>query len=334
MRTDAEREAGEHRRLYRGVLQLPAEPKACRIKFAVRCRTDEFAAWRWVETVGGVKVGEVLLTTMRTGSRTVDVGEVRSLMGLRDGWDVYPCPKSESGEHPPVFVVRSKAWVPKVEDGTVAAGMGLPDKVLGKVRDQVRYMSLVRLEMCWLGVQHSFSDDSSGSFDQSGEGVLVLFLLLDGRTLGMLAFGEEDVYTVMRSGEDGEVAVAARNDGGKEAVYSVLVSVSCSHETVITALTAEAKRRAMKSSQMQKLLQRVDEVGHKKGWVDESWCDGLTYCTWNGMRMHSCDEKAVLEGFDMLKNSGVSVQNFLLDDTWQSTGDEKITLENFAYTGW
>lgn len=333
VRTDAERAAGEHRRVYRGVVQLPVELEARRIRFAVRCRTDEFAAWRWVETVGGVRIGEVLLAATSVG-RKVDVEDVRALLGLRDGWDVAVCPEGENVEHPTVFVVRSQETVPEVEDGTVAAGERITGKVLGKVRDQVRYMSLVRLEMCWLGVQHSFSDEGSGVFDQTGEGVLVLFLLLDGRTLGVLAYGEEDVYTVIRSGDDGEVVLAARNDSGKEAVYSVLVTLASTHEAAVASLIAGARNQVMDGGHMQKLLQRVDEVGRKLDWVDESWCDGLAYCTWNGMGMHSCDEKAVLEGLDTLKTNGIRVQTFLLDDTWQSIGDEQVTFENFPYTGW
>jgi hypothetical protein len=187
-----------------------------------------------------------------------------------------------------------------------------------------------------LGVQHSATGMGGGEFfDQSMDAVLVLFLLDDGSMLGVLAFaGEEDVYTVIRSGEEGEVVVAARNDSGKETGFGVLVGVGQDHEGVIVGLMGEAKRRVLRGGKMKEMLEKVEDVGKKESWMGQRWMDGLTLCTWNGFDMHRCDEKAVLAGLTTLEEKGVKIENFLLDDCWQSLGDHKIGGPGNEKAGW
>lgn len=323
VRTEAEK-AEEHRRAYQGSLQLE---NPGRLKFAVAYKIDEYAGWRWVESVGGINTGELLVSAP---AKQVSVESVCSLLDTRDGWTVKSC----SSDGAAVFEVTNEEKIASVEDGTRAFGSKLPGKVLGKVQKQVRYMSLVRLEPYWLGVQHSTSGDGCTFYDQSMDGILVCFLLESGQTLGLLAYGGEDVYTVIRCGGEGEVVVGARNDSGKEVRYSLLVAVAGNHESVIKAVMTEARKRATEGAQMQKLLNRVEEFGNRGSWAGEAWFDGLAYCTWNGLDMHNCDEKAVLGGLETLDKNGVKIETFLLDDCWQSLGPQKIREPGSQLAGW
>jgi hypothetical protein len=120
-----------------------------RVKFAVRYKIDRYAGWRWVESVGGICVGEVLVGV---GSVAVDQGVERAIE-LAEGWSVTPAGAVEGAAK--VFEVQSsKEMIPLVEDGTDAYGGALPAMVLGSLRGCVRWCSLVRLEPYWLGCEH------------------------------------------------------------------------------------------------------------------------------------------------------------------------------------
>jgi hypothetical protein len=313
----------EQRRVFQGILPVKTRGKV--IRFAVAFKNDDFSGWRWEEGVGGKVMGEVLVAAPEEASP--GPGELQSLLGLKQGWSVNEC--DGGGKGIGVFEVVSEAKIPEVKDGTKTFGEGMPEKVLGLVKGQVRAMSLIRLEPYWLGVQHS----GAGFFEQTMDGVMALFLLESGATMGLLAFGGEDVYTVIRASEKGEVVVVSRNDSGEKKRFGVLAAVGEGHEAVIENLMAAARRKAERAPQMQKLLEQVEKVG-KENWVGEEWQDGLTLCTWNGFDMHRCSEKAVMEGLETLDKTGVKIETFLLDDCWQSLGDRKIGGEGNEKAGW
>ncbi|ETN44696.1 uncharacterized protein HMPREF1541_10366 [Cyphellophora europaea CBS 101466] len=347
VRTEAEANA-ERRRVYRGVLPPTSGAEGVskgqggneaaggrRLKFALRYKIDQYAGWRWAESYGGVSVGEVLFSSSLP-QNVEEEQHVRTLLGVTDGWTITSCDSAAPATNASIFEVTSDTeHIPKVPDGTPAFGSELAGKVLGKVRGQVRYMGLVRLEPYWLGVQHSASQGGEeGFFDMSMDGLLVCWLLEDGRVLGVLAWAGEGVYEVIRAGNGGEVVVAARNDTTEEKGWGVLVGVGNDLEGVVAGVMAEAKRRAVDGEEMKRLLSRVEEVGRREEWAGEDWFDGLAYCTWNGLDMHRCDEKAVLEGLAKLDSEGVKIETFLLDDCWQSLGDHKIGSDGNEWAGW
>jgi hypothetical protein len=159
VRTQDEAKA-ERRRVFVGDVPLDGSgeggKRAGRVKFAVRYKIDRYAGWRWVEGVGGICVGEILV-----GSEGGDgeMGADRALV-LAEGWTVEAAAgASGGGKGPEVFEVKSSSEIiPPVEDGTDAYGGEMPGKVLGSFKGCVRWCSLVRLEPYWLGVQHSQSE--------------------------------------------------------------------------------------------------------------------------------------------------------------------------------
>jgi hypothetical protein len=121
------------------------------------------------------------------------------------------------------------------------------------------------------------------------DGVMVFTLLESGQQVCLLAFGDQDVYSVIRSNEKGEIVVAARSDAGHDMPFSLLVAIGSGHEEIIKAVMDEARRRVGGQSKMKQLLESVDQLDMSKDqWAGEDWFDGLAYCTWNGMDMHKC----------------------------------------------
>lgn len=292
VRTEGER-GRQHRRVFGGKLSLSEDQATesgvgdggngggTRVVFAVRYKVDKWAGWRWEEGGGngggGPVVGEVLV---RGGKKDEKVGEVevKEVLGLAEGWSV------KKTETEGVFAVESEDTMPRVDDRSDAYAGPMAEKVLGTVRDQVRYVSLVRLEPYWLGVQHGLSRVGwEGVFEQSMEAVLVAWLLGDGRVVVMLAWqGGEDVYSVIRSSGEGQVVVGSRNDGDREERWRVLVSMNQGVEEGFAKVMGEARREVMLGGKMEVLLGKAEAVLKETEMAEESWFDGLAYCTVGG----------------------------------------------------
>ena len=333
----------EQRRVFTGELDIgELVAKGGRVTFAVRwLMRPEDRRWRWEGSEGaegGVSLGDVLLPAKNEEVVNEDV--VRGMLGLKEEWKISACGEGTGeGVAASVFEVTSNETMPRIEDGTLAFAGTLAEMPLGKVKDQVRYMSLVRLEPYWLGVQHGLTKtrEWETDFDQSMDGVLVAFLLKSGQVLVLLAFnGNEDVYTVIRSGKEGEVVMAARNDSSSDEKWRALVATGKDVDSCIESVVKEARRKVMAAPKMQKLLQGAEDITKNTEMAKESWFDGLAYCTWNGLDMHRCNAKAVIEGIETLEKNGVHIETFLLDDCWQTTLQPDGKTEKFGApnAGW
>ncbi|KAI9762815.1 MAG: hypothetical protein M4579_000168 [Chaenotheca gracillima] len=196
---------------------------------------------------------------------------------------------------------------------------GLSSFVLGEPRDSSRWMALVRLWSPWLAPEQGKS-----TFSPLKDVVLCSFLLRNGLNLCFLALsGMDDVLSLFRADEDGNVLLTARNDGLEKGTSRVLVSVGASHESTVAAVMYLARRivesqDVMKEEAQSQVKTAMDEI--KPQWY-ENWYDGFTYCTWNGLGQN-LKEHQIYDALKSLEDNKINITNLIIDDNWQSLDNE------------
>lgn len=173
---------------------------------------------------------------------------------------------------------------------------------LGTPRSFTRWFSLVRNRRPWLAPRHG-----QGIFSPVEDAVLCSFLRWDGLHLVLLAVsGVDDDLTVFKRDGHGNVIIFSRNDSTEEGLARVLVAVGKTFESANAAVMYYARKlisgnesiSVRKKTEMEGLN---DEV--KIDWM-ESWSDGLTYCTWNGLGQN-LNEQKIYHALDELNDNGI-----------------------------
>ncbi|KAJ5788276.1 hypothetical protein N7457_003266 [Penicillium paradoxum] len=327
--TGDDSEYNYHRHVFSGELLLPAAGGHAR--FTVRFRTGPDTDWQWANQKHPVSDGEIVYsprhsdldkrgsTDPTTQAPGGDLG--RYIDNLNHELQI----KSRLSEAPGSVLWTLSGDIDAVQDGASTIkrlSIGTPSSV-------VRYFSLVRVWSPWLGPRHG-----KDKFRLTEDAILCSFLREDGRHLVMLAVsGVNDVLTVFRSNEKGEVVVTAKSDNSEPSRFHVLVSAAEDFEVAISALIYEARKvvRPFANQTNIDLEEQVplsppgdDMVIVEKDptaqWLSE-WFDGLTYCTWNGLGQDLTEER-ILHALDTLKSNGINIVNLIIDDGWQTNDNE------------
>lgn len=180
---------------------------------------------------------------------------------------------------------------------------GITDTSLGIPRSFGRWFSLVRIWSPWLGPRHG-----EDMFSPTEDAVLSSFLRLDGLHLVLLAVsGVDEILTVFQPDNIGNVIAHSRNDSTEEGQARVLAAVGTTFNTALAAVMYHARKivqgNDLTSNADKEEMQHALKKDVKAEWM-ENWCDGLTYCTWNGLGQ-DLNEQKIFDALNVLKDNGI-----------------------------
>ena len=187
---------------------------------------------------------------------------------------------------------------------------------LGVPSDSVRWFALVRLWSPWLAPRHG-----KDKFGAKEDAILCSFLRKDGLHLVLLAVsGIQDVLTVFRRDDSGNVIVASRNDGDQPVKARIIAAVGRTFEKSNAACMYHARKLVSEPAYLSSELREVIEAPIDKearAQYMENWYDGLTYCTWNGLGQDLTQQK-IFHALNTLDKNNIKITNLIIDDNWQS----------------
>ena len=293
-------------------------------KFTVRYRTGPDTLWQWANQQQSVGDGELVISPKHHGIETTMLESSprqhlsRYIDNLADQLSIH----SQTSEAPHARLWSITGDAPAAQ--TCQSGTG--KVVLGQPSSLIRYFSLVRIWNPWLAPRHGRED-----IRLTEDAVLYSFLRSDGKHLLLLAIsGINNVLTVFRSTEGGEVIIHFRNDNRERSQFQVLASVADDFEVACCALVYESRKLIRSPGGVDATISDHHssvEDGHGIVEKDEraqwlaNWYDGLTYCTWNALGQSLTEDK-IINALEILKTHGITITNLIIDDNWQTLDNE------------
>lgn len=342
--TSSEEEESFYNYIFTEELTLPScAGHAC---FTVRYRTGPDAQWTWVNQKRYVKDGEIVFGPRSRVLTVPSIEAAESTTGRppQDQLSQYleNIPSDVNVEAKESEAPNSLLWSLTGETPAAEGNeSGFRTVSIGMPKEFLRYFSLVRISSAWLGPRHGKNE-----FKLIEDAILCSFLRSDGLSVSFLAVsGVNNVQSVFRSGEKGELVVHSRNDNTAPVQFKVLASVAEDFEVGMCALIYEA-RKVVSSSSVQIEPPAIsdsppeshsptsDDVvvvqkDARAQWLAD-WYDGLSYCTWNGLG-HDLTEEKILDALDELQRHGINIVNLIIDDNWQSIDKDG---ESQTQRGW
>ena len=197
------------------------------LKFTLRYRTNNDQPWQWVREQFGMADGEIILQP------PIDPNWVSaSPVELVSGWNTRKV-HSDSPEARLYYIESTHPMArPDSNNATYQS------KVLGKVTLCSRFFALVRIWSPWLAPRHGTSH-----FNITEDAVCCSFLRTDGRHVVILAVnGVDEIITVFRSNEAGDIVVASRNDTTKDGKFRLLAATAWDFEVAMGAVLYEMRK--------------------------------------------------------------------------------------------
>lgn len=333
---------GVHQYVFEGILPCPfIDPektyKGRKIPFTIRYRDDEKSPWQWVRDQFGIKDGELIwqapVDPNFLGGSPVD---------LEPGWQtrklVSEVPEAR------LYSIDSSQPIPNGNGQNTKT----ETKILGKVTLSLRFFALVRIWSPWLAPRHG-----EGTFNITEDAILLSFLRSDGLHVVLLAVnGVDDILTLFKSNEAGEIVVAARNDTGKDGKFRLIAATAWDFEVANAAAIYELRKVVRQSAMYQEAASKLPthirsestESGYQLITNPESkepaptpewlatWYDSLSYCTWNSLGQDLNLEK-IMKGLQSLKENDIHIATLIIDDNWQDLDGKQGGSSQFA-RGW
>lgn len=285
------------------------------IAFTIRYRQNPFDAWKLIRSAHGVEVGELIVPVAVEAS--VSIAEAVS---LATGWQIADLAPIDGV---PVWQLSSSTNLSTSQDDDTV----LVSRDLGRIKNQLRFFAVTRIEPFWIGCEHD-----RDYFHLDNDGVLLSFLNTSGQVVTLFAFnGTDDFYTVFRSGPDGTIAIAGRNDNHSEAPLRIIAAVSPDKQKSIAAVMMQARQIASSSPKLEALINTCLSQGKKS--PEQSFFNNMGYCTWNGLGQDLTRAK-LLDGLQKLAANSVKFNTLLIDDNWQSLGKTSLDFSNPGFRGW
>jgi hypothetical protein len=296
-------------------LSLAASEDSTHIVFTVQYRRDKFDAWKYVKAGHGIETGEFIVPVISSQGPSISES-----LSLESAWETREL--DAVGTTRVWQLTSSEKLAKSQQDDTV-----LEQKGLGRINKQLRFMAITRIEPFWIGCEHDREH-----FYISNDGLLLSFLSTTGKCVTLLALNDaDDVYTVFRSGPDGSIIVAGRNDGLAELPLQVLVAISPDKQASISAVLSQARQRVSKRPKFTAFIETVQAQSLPK--TEFSFFDNMGYCTWNGLGQDLTRAK-LLDGLETLTAKGVKFNTLLIDDNWQSLGKTGLDFSEPGFRGW
>lgn len=241
-------------------------------------------------------------------------------MTLETGWNIR---ELESVDGVPTWQLDTTDTIARSQGDDLE----LTAKVLGHVNEQVRFMAITRIEPFWIGCEHDKSH-----FYLSNDGVLLSFLNTAGQCITLFAFnGTDDFYTVFRTGSNGSIEVAGRNDTPIAQPLRILAAISNDKQASIAAVMSQARQIASQTPKLQALISTALAQGTKN--PDPAFFDNFGFCTWNAIGQDLTREK-LLDGLAQLAKHNIRFDTLLIDDNWQTLGPAALDYSNPGFRGW
>ncbi|EEQ88011.1 hypothetical protein RJZ56_004682 [Blastomyces dermatitidis] len=296
--------------------------------FTIRYRIDANSSWQWVNDQFGMKDGELVFepTSLQLLKGLNPVTQPSKLLAeYLDGLNPNLRIEVHSSESPGAILWSvTGSILSAVNDKST-----YEEIIFGFPKDFVRYFALVRIWEPWLAPRHGLN-----KLALTEDAISLAFLRKDGTHLVLLAIsGVDNVLTVFKSGDNGQVVTAVKNDSIHNSTYQVLVAVAPSFEVANSAVMYEARKVVKKlsgseqasSPTPQALSEPKSPLGNDVVLVENDpqiqwmsdWYDGLAYCTWNSLGQDLTEEK-ILKALDTLKANGINIVNLIIDDNWQA----------------
>ncbi len=217
-------------------------------------------------------------------------------------------------------------------EGAKAEKSGWSNTKLGIPRSFTRWFSLVRIWSPWLAPRHG-----KDKYNSPQDAILSSFLRWDGLHLVLLAVsGIDDVLTVFKPDDEGNIIISARNDSPDSSQAHVIAAVGTTFENANAAVMYHARKivrgnESMSDEIKDEMKKRIENDVNAE-WM-ENWYDGLTYCTWNALGQ-DLNEGKIYSALNILKKNNIKsthwlpcfrlsslhivVTNLIIDDNWQS----------------
>ncbi|OHW93263.1 raffinose synthase sip1 [Colletotrichum incanum] len=276
-------------------------------QFTLKFRHSDSESWRWTRDELGVGDATVVLNA-KPVLESVSEHFDDLVPGLNPAWEV----KSLMSQCPGTRLWSLNAAIDGVEgDESKLANIPLGVPWGGFLR----WFALIRIWSPWLAPRHG-----KDSFHLDKDGVLCSFLSPEGKHLVFLAVsGVNNVLSVFRSDESGQLSVHARNDGTNSESAIILAATGDNFESANAAVMYQARNYILQEKKASNELlaeMKAIEEGVKPEWM-ENWYDGLGYCTWNALGQRLTDEK-VFNAVDKLAENNIKVTSLIIDDNWQT----------------
>ncbi|OJD19921.1 hypothetical protein AJ78_00115 [Emergomyces pasteurianus Ep9510] len=319
---------GPNYHTYKFTQELAFPKRGRHAAFTVRYRVDANSAWQWVNDQFGMNDGELVFEP--TSSQLLKHLDPRTqpsklLAEYLDDLNPNLHIETHSSESPGAILWSvTGSILSAVDDKSTSEeiNFGLP-------RHFVRYFALVRIWEPWLAPRHGLS-----KLALTEDAISLAFLRKDGTHVVLLAIsGVDNVLTVFKSGDNGQVVTAVKNDSTHNATFQVLVAVAPSFEVANSSVMYEARKavRRLWRPEPAASLTPADlyepkspldndvvlvENDPQVQWMSD-WYDGLAYCTWNALGQDLTEGK-ILKALDTLKDNGINIVNLIIDDNWQA----------------
>ncbi|MCJ1353398.1 MAG: hypothetical protein MMC33_003384 [Icmadophila ericetorum] len=290
-----------YRRYFNGVIARPGKKQGAS-KFTLKYRLSTSESWRWVNEQAVSTDGELLFQSQLLNEDLSSYFEK-----LSPDFTVTPIPS----EAPETFLWSITKPVKGVHGKSTSA---ISNDILGLPRDFTRWLALVRIWTPWLAPRHGRSH-----FFLTEDAVMCSFLRNDGLHLVLLAIsGIEDILTVIKHDDNGNVVVSSRNDSLGESQATVIAAVGTTFESANAACMYYARKlaAATESAEVEAEEAALPSDTEAALW-QENWYDGLTYCTWNGLGQDLTQDK-IFKALETLQENNIKITNLIIDDNWQS----------------
>lgn len=319
------------RHVFAESISLPASGGSA--QFTVRFRTSPNAEWQWANQKRQVNDGELVWAARKPRFDEIKTStEPSATSSPKDEFGRYFSSLSSdieiearTSEAPGSLLWNLTGNVDEAKEGQ----SGIANVTLGVPESVVKYFSLVRVWSPWLAPRHGKS-----KFRLTEPAILCSFLRTDGEHLVLLAVsGIDNVLTLFKSGENGELVIESKSDNPESSKFRVLAAAAADFEVAMSAVIYEA-RKLVKPPGSEEAPEKPEsptipagasptgddvvlvEKDPKIQWLSE-WYDGLTYCTWNGLGRELTEER-LIHALDTLKAHGINIVNLIIDDNWQT----------------
>ena len=292
---------------YVGTLTSPAAPSGP-VHFTVKVRKAG-REWQWVNDHSHHMDGELCFQT---------VGYIPSQMEefLHDSDDILNISFLSADSVLETHVMETRVWALAAPIEAAQPQLSAVRTVkIGLPRMLARWFSLVRISRPWLAPRQG-----KEQFSLTEDAILASFLRWDGLHIVLLALSLEDVLTVFKSDEKGNIVAFARSDSAKPGEIRMLTAVGKTFEVALAAVIYHARTiiGATDDALSEKKQNRVNRSLADTGSMQlEEWHDGFTYCTWNGLGLY-LDEHKILDALKTMENNDIQASNLIIDDNWQS----------------
>ncbi|RMD40466.1 hypothetical protein DV735_g4650, partial [Chaetothyriales sp. CBS 134920] len=284
--------------------------KGRRVPFTVRYRIDQHSQWQWVYHNFGIADGELILQP------PIDPNFLSSSpVDLKDGWWSRKLTSEAPGAR--LYAMESTEPIHSPPPGSGQDAQA-ERRVLGRVLSVSRWFALVRIWTPWLAPRHG-----NNKLQLSEPAILISFL---------------------RSDDDGEIVIEARNDSGTDRKFKVLAASAWRFEVALAAVMYEMRKLVRISAAHQGLIEKIPthvradslpsepdlvmvsshsslvasspQNNAHSTWL-ESWYDALAFCTWNSLGQDLNQDK-IINALQSLADNDIHVGSLIIDDNWQS----------------